>query len=202
MLVPLNRYFQTLVPTLLPGPGVTPASTTLKTFSLPGFLAHLRSHGPNPLAFRTKGLSTKSRVESDFYASFCMSPSFAGWLSARIDSLGIAVAARTSILSVPTSIRTPTKPSSSKPSVGLGMGISGPPVFCEERLPATTAESTAADSDATRPSSEDGSVTGVWRASEDSPRATRMGESYFFGRRGSEGGILALQQMSSSPKRN
>lgn len=92
-LVPLNRYFQTLVPA--PSLSAATASggvtTTIKPFSLPAFLTHLRSTGPNPLAFKNKGLSMKSRVENDFYASFGMSPTFAGWLSGRIDSLGSAV---------------------------------------------------------------------------------------------------------------
>jgi len=37
---------------------------------------------------------TKARVESDFYTSFCMSPTFAGWLASRVESLGLAVAAQ------------------------------------------------------------------------------------------------------------
>ncbi|WWC91689.1 uncharacterized protein L201_006635 [Kwoniella dendrophila CBS 6074] len=111
-LVPLNRYFQTLVPTL----GSTPISSTsispshspagtpsplasasassagvIRPFSIPNFLTHLRNHGPNPLLFKTKGLSTKSRVENDFYASFCMSSTFARWLESRVDSLGLAL---------------------------------------------------------------------------------------------------------------
>lgn len=91
-LVPLNRYFQTLIPP----PTATSSApvSTIKPFSLPSFLSHLRTTGPNPLAFKTKGLSMKSRVENDFYASFGMSPTFAGWLSARIDSLGSAVNVR------------------------------------------------------------------------------------------------------------
>lgn len=87
-LVPLNRYFQTLVPV------VSSRDPDIKPFSLPTFLAHLRSTGPNPLAFKTKGLTMKSRVEHDFYATFAMSASFAGWLSDRIDSLGSAVRAQ------------------------------------------------------------------------------------------------------------
>ena len=159
MLVPLNRYFQTLVPTLQPSPipspnpnathNVTPStsissmasfsSTTstssLRPFSLPAFLSHLKKHGPNPLAFRTKGLTSKSRVESDFYASFCMSATFAGWLSSRVESLGIAVAAQTADISsigglmVPQNDATPTK-SRSGSLVGqqraTGHGTRGP----------------------------------------------------------------------------
>jgi hypothetical protein len=87
-LVPLNRYFQTLIPSK------SSRQPDIKPFSLPSFLAHLRSTGPNPLAFKTKGLTMKSRVEHDFYATFAMSPTFAGWLSGRIESLGSAVRAQ------------------------------------------------------------------------------------------------------------
>lgn len=105
-LAPLNRYFQTLVPQrttkglsipsdgsqLMPPPPPALSVSALKPFSLPTFLAHLKAHGPNPLAFKTRGLQSKARVESDFYASFCMSPTFAGWLQQRVETLGIAVA--------------------------------------------------------------------------------------------------------------
>lgn len=122
-LVPLNRYFQTLVPprsstpsragtpvpssnpsqpghrpntTSVPSPVLPPppalSLSALRPFSLPTFLSHLKTHGPNPLAFKNRGLQTKSRVESDFYSSFCMGGCFAGWLAARVESLGIAVA--------------------------------------------------------------------------------------------------------------
>ena len=91
MLVPLNRYFQTLVPA--PSASSTASLSGLKPFSIPDFLKHLKTRGPNPLSFKARGLTTKARVEADFYASFCMSPTFAGWLSSRVESLGIAVAA-------------------------------------------------------------------------------------------------------------
>lgn len=125
-LVPLNRYFQTLVPppssgastpqrpplsrphsftahpssTTLPVPPPPPAVSLngLKPFSLPSFLEHLKKHGPNPLLFKSKGLASKVRVENDFYAAFCRGACFAGWLAARVESLGLAVA---SSLSVP-----------------------------------------------------------------------------------------------------
>ena len=108
-LVPLNRYLQTLVPTFSTRSGL-PRSTCLsampngpgiKPFSLPAFLTHLRTTGPNPLSFRTKGLSTKSRVENDFYESFCRSASFPGWLNARMSSLGDAVAQRAALSAMP-----------------------------------------------------------------------------------------------------
>lgn len=104
MLVPLNRYFQTLVPTLSPNPAqttFTSGSNTLKPFSLPSFLTHLKTKGPNPLSFRSRGLTSRARVESDFYTAFCMSPTFAGWLATRVDSLGLAVAQQSNSLMVP-----------------------------------------------------------------------------------------------------
>ncbi|BEI82755.1 hypothetical protein CcaverHIS002_0306230 [Cutaneotrichosporon cavernicola] len=113
-LVPLNRYFQTLVPPPTSGSstphrpslsrgssftsgGVLPpppamSLSGLKPFSLPSFLAHLKKHGPNPLSFKSKGLAGKARVENDFYAAFCMGACFAGWLAARVQSLGLALA--------------------------------------------------------------------------------------------------------------
>lgn len=128
-LVPLNRYFQTLVPPPTSGtstpqrPTISrsqsftsvphPTSTTLpvppppralslnglKPFSLPSFLEHLKKHGPNPLSFKSKGLNSKARVENDFYAGFCKGACFSGWLAARVESLGLAVAQGT--LSIP-----------------------------------------------------------------------------------------------------
>jgi hypothetical protein len=163
-LVPLNRYFQTLIP--------TPATTTLQTsaikpFSLPTFLAHLRSTGPNPLAFKTKGLTMKSRVESDFYASFGMSPTFAGWLSSRIDSLGSAVKAQSASDSF----------TENRPTIGLF------------RQPYGDINGTS-DSERTqseRLSSEAGSSVTGWRNSDDTPRRDTLVPGDVFGpRRGSQ----------------
>lgn len=148
MLVPLNRYFQTLVPPRTPVPtspqpgrsAVPPpppalSLSTLKPFSLPAFVSHLKTKGPNPLSFKTKGLSTKSRVESDFYSSFCMSPCFASWLSARVESLGIAVASNLKAMGlegVPSAIPRRLSPapsdmaSTSTRSSQEGSGKSGP----------------------------------------------------------------------------
>ncbi|WVQ72633.1 hypothetical protein IAR50_002192 [Cryptococcus sp. DSM 104548] len=152
-MVPLNRYFQTLVPTRMPNPGLgshltpnvtgspypsssdfpspspslsaspmpSPAAfshlspslpvpisshsplTSIRPFSLPAFLTHLRNSGPNPLLFRSKSiiLAGKSRVENDFYASFCMSAGFAGWLGGRVESLGGALAGSVSRAGTP-----------------------------------------------------------------------------------------------------
>ena len=120
MLVPLNRYFQTLVPTLSPNPSPSlgPGAGGIKPFSIPSFLSHLKTKGPNPLTFRNKGLTSRTRVENDFYTSFCMSPTFAGWLASRVDSLGLAVAAQSQTLSVPAN----TSAYAGKKTVGLGIG--------------------------------------------------------------------------------
>ena len=197
MLVPLNRYFQTLVPTLSPLPSPIPRNApnnpSIKPFSLPGFLSHLRTHGPNPLSFRTRGLSTKARVENDFYASFGMSPTFAGWLAARVESLGLAVAAHTSTLAIP-GTATPQRPV--RPVIGLGMGMALSRTRPEERTSPVPASSYASESDGTtRMSSEDESSAGAWRASEESPRLddTPLGQR-FFSRRASEGMIAARRE--------
>ena len=111
MMVPLNRYFQTLIPTLSPNPSTTSIQSlstfpsmngtfsngtlgSMKAFSLPSFLSHLKTRGPNPLSFKSRGLISKARIESDFYTSFCMSPTFAGWLSSNVSSLDSAVTMR------------------------------------------------------------------------------------------------------------
>ncbi|ODN77662.1 hypothetical protein L202_04813 [Cryptococcus amylolentus CBS 6039] len=172
-MVPLNRYFQTLVPTQTPIPGMgshlTPSMagsphpsannlpspspspslsaspmpspavfshlspslpvplssqsplTAIRPFSLPAFLIHLRNSGPNPLLFRSNPsksiiLTGKSRVENDFYASFCMSAGFAGWLGGRVESLGGALAGSVSRTGTP---RLSTSSSRSVSSSGL-----------------------------------------------------------------------------------
>ncbi|WVW86151.1 hypothetical protein I302_108192 [Kwoniella bestiolae CBS 10118] len=179
-LVPLNRYFQTLVPTLSSTPNIpvsgpntpsplssAPAQHTagvIKPFSLPNFLTHLRNHGPNPLLFKTKGLSTKSRVENDFYASFCMSSSFAKWLENRVHSLGLALTNNTNTnntLNVPGRPSTPSRagavqrpnlPRSVSASVGLGI-LGGLP--SDGRISPTSvapSESEISESSSTRPS--------------------------------------------------
>lgn len=157
-LVPLNRYFQTLIPTT-----TSTRRSDIKPFSLPSFLAHLRSTGPNPLAFKTKGLTMKSRVEHDFYATFGMSPTFSGWLSGRIESLDSAVRAQ--------STGTPVE---TRQHIGLfGIVHDGPVVneSASERL-----------------SSEAGSSVTGWRNSDDTPRRDTLMPGDVFGpRRGSEG---------------
>lgn len=168
-LVPLNRYFQTLVP--------SPPTTQIKPWSIPNFLAHLKNHGPNPLQFKTKGLTTKSRVEHDFYASFCMSATFAGWLSGRIESQGLGMRREEIRLGVPPMTRRRESPARN------GLGIAGYDEIQRE-----------GETDA-RQSSEDGSSytshghDGLWRASEESPRGLRVD---MYGRRASEGAVKAL----------
>lgn len=196
MLVPLNRYFQTLVPTLSPTPFPSPGypaisnHVAIRPFSLPAFLTHLRTHGPNPLSFRTKGLSTKSRVENDFYAAFGMSPTFAGWLAARVDSLGLAVAAQTTTLAVPSNGI--LNPQQTRPMVGLGYGD---PTRRSQDSSTPSHSSYAGESDTARMSSEDDSSVGAWRASEESPTDgdTPLGESYF-GRRASEPAVFVMPE--------
>jgi hypothetical protein len=168
-LVPLNRYFQTLIP--------TPSSTSLqssspaiKPFSLPSFLAHLRSTGPNPLAFKTKGLTMKSRVEHDFYASFGMSPTFAGWLSGRIESLGSAVKAQ--------SVSSSHNSSSIRATTGL----------FRQPLGDSSGFSDSERTQSERLSSEAGSSVTGWRNSDDTPRPDTLVPGDVFGpRRGSQG---------------
>lgn len=63
---------------------------SFRPFSLPDFLVHLKSTAPNPLRFRSKGLTMKGKVEHEFYTAFCMSCAFAGWLEQRIDSMQAA----------------------------------------------------------------------------------------------------------------
>ncbi|WVF73087.1 hypothetical protein IAT40_007906 [Kwoniella sp. CBS 6097] len=205
-LVPLNRYFQTLVPTLstspnpspVPSPVIshsTPSTSTTHTagairpFSLPAFLSHLRNHGPNPLAFKTKGLSTKSRVENDFYASFCMSPTFARWLEARVDSLGLALNAHSANgaagggpsggLTVPGHLQChrsphgggrpdmPTRPSLPRSaSASVGLGILGSHLINADGRSSPTPLAGGSESEFSRMSSETDSL----RFSEDSER--------------------------------
>jgi hypothetical protein len=214
MLVPLNRYFQTLIPS-----PSTPsnAAQTIKPFSLPTFLTHLRNHGPNPLLFRTKGLSTKSRVESDFYASFCMSPTFAGWLHARIHSLGTAVAATAQNPSTPNlpGYPSPSSPISPRTIVSAqsksrfepgGAGGATPPVglgINEAKILYPSEEGRVeqdSHSDATRQSSE--SSEGNWRASEETPRSVSPAAMDYLvgGRRGSEGLVRGLDHLSVTQK--
>jgi len=136
MLVPLNRYFQTLVPNLSPDPSAPTAGIGgIKPFSIPAFLTHLKTKGPNPLTFRNKGLTTRTRVENDFYTSFCMSPTFAGWLASRVDSLGLAVAAQSNTLSVPPPRhhlgRGPVGGNKSAGGSAVGLGIIETPSFAD-----------------------------------------------------------------------
>lgn len=172
-LVPLNRYFQTLVPTS--SSALSNPYPQLKPWSIPNFLSHLKNHGPNPLTFRTKGLSTKSRVEHDFYASFCMSATFAGWLSGRIESQGLG----------------PKGAVNNGSGGSEGMKLHLP----DKRSRAESVQSRNTEEDI-RQSSEDGSFashspsTESWRTSEESSAGPRVDQ---YGRRASDGAVKALR---------
>lgn len=83
MLSPLNRYVNSLIPPSESMDGIKP-------FVLSDFLAHLKATAPNPLQFRPKGLTPKSKVEIEFYTKFCSSPGFAEWQTRQLNSLGEA----------------------------------------------------------------------------------------------------------------
>lgn len=227
MLVPLNRYFQTLIPTLgatsssrAPSPIPAGVAASVKPFSLPAFLTHLRNTGPNPLTFRTKGLSTKSRVESDFYAAFCMSPTFAGWLHAKLRSLEPVVAAAANaavsagtdgLLGVPipmpgdiSSASTPSQEQAETPRRGLGIAghqtSAVPATIHVEHRSGRSSETDERDSDATRPSTESSPVIDRWRASEEAARAPSPSVMDIYNRRGSDGVLRGLP-LNGSPRR-
>jgi hypothetical protein len=42
-------------------------------------LQHLKALAPNPLQFRSKGLLSKGKVETEFYTTFCTAGSFMTW---------------------------------------------------------------------------------------------------------------------------
>ncbi|KZP00467.1 DUF1630-domain-containing protein [Calocera viscosa TUFC12733] len=78
LLVPLNRYFGSLIP--------TDASTsspdtplTLRPFNTPQFLASLKTHG-SPLKFRVQGGGQR-----DFYEHFLKCSNFGSWLTTRVN---------------------------------------------------------------------------------------------------------------------
>lgn len=102
MLAPLNRYVSSLIPPVgyvwscsfdrghhgaYHSPDVDSSPEGIKPFALTAFLHHLKAMAPNPLQFRSKGLTTKGKVETEFYTAFCKSPGFAGWLRNRLVSL-------------------------------------------------------------------------------------------------------------------
>ena len=71
LLVPLNRYLTTLIPT--PAESSFKQSSRLKPFNTISFLASLKAHG-SPLPFR----STSKRKE--FYERWLKTPAFGLWL--------------------------------------------------------------------------------------------------------------------------
>lgn len=114
----------------------------------------------------------KSRVENDFYASFGMSPTFAGWLSGRIDSLGSVVRANANVHAQ----------SASKSTLNVNSDL-GPRVGKEQGSPSDSER----DHGGGRFSSEAGSSVSGWRDSEETPRRNTVVQADVFGpRRASE----------------
>ncbi|KAJ9108801.1 hypothetical protein QFC21_000121 [Naganishia friedmannii] len=80
MLSPLNRYVSSLLPS-------SELHAAIKPFSLPAFLQHLKALAPNPLQFRSKGLLSKNKVETEFYTTFCTAGSFMAWYQEYLASI-------------------------------------------------------------------------------------------------------------------
>lgn len=121
-------------------------------------------------------------MEHDFYASFCMSANFSGWLARRVESMGLAVSAH----------------QSAAPPGGLGSTravpdiapVTRPSAEMEGRGPAALERADDSYNEHARMSSEDDqsavAYNGRVRQSEDSPREKELGDGYF-GRRASLG---------------
>ena len=73
LLVPLNRYLTTLIPSPAESASSSGQSSRMKPFSTTSFLASLKAHG-SPLPFR----STSRRME--FYERWLKTPAFGLWL--------------------------------------------------------------------------------------------------------------------------
>jgi hypothetical protein len=56
-------------------------------FSLSAFLQHLKALAPNPLQFRSKGLLSKGKVETEFYTTFCTAGCFMTWYQNHMSSI-------------------------------------------------------------------------------------------------------------------
>ena len=56
-------------------------------FSLSTFLHHLKALAPNPLQFRSKGLLSKGKVETEFYTTFCTVGCFMTWYQDHMNSV-------------------------------------------------------------------------------------------------------------------
>lgn len=92
-LVPLNRYFATLLPADLSNGMSTPRAPP--TFSQAGFLQSLKAHG-TPLPFRRSKLpsihmhsnndTTATHSAISFYEHFLRSPNFLTWLQSRTEA--------------------------------------------------------------------------------------------------------------------
>jgi hypothetical protein len=152
-------------------------------------------------------LSTKARVESDFYASFGMGGCFAGWLAGRIDSLGLAVKAHGApSLVVPSRYFGTSdpygQPPTSIPGIGIGLGVHGVALDLDASHLANAMPNdgsgatsrpvslTSASVGSSERESEDGSSLNNWRVSDESPRARMARVNLMadggYGRRGSE----------------
>ncbi|EJU05013.1 DUF1630-domain-containing protein [Dacryopinax primogenitus] len=82
LLVPLNRYFGSLIPTdayVISFQSASSTPLTLKPFNTPHFMASLKTHG-SPLKFRVQGGGQR-----DFYEHFLRCSNFGSWLRTRAD---------------------------------------------------------------------------------------------------------------------
>lgn len=63
------------------------SNTPVTPFSLSAFLQHLKALAPNPLQFRSKGLLSKGKVETEFYTTFCTVGCFMTWYQDHMNSV-------------------------------------------------------------------------------------------------------------------
>lgn len=82
LLVPLNRYINTLIPT--PASGLAGSNSTrdsyLKPFNRDHFFASLKAHG-TPLPFRS------SAKQKEFYERWLRSPAFGLWMARQEETI-------------------------------------------------------------------------------------------------------------------
>lgn len=83
LLVPLNRYLNTLLParTVLPSALAHTPARRLAPFSIPAFLSSLKADGSGGLPFKSS-----SKAHS-FYERWVRTPAFARWLSAQEEAV-------------------------------------------------------------------------------------------------------------------
>ena len=87
MLVPLNRYLNTLIPP------PTETGTRLKPFNNAHFLASLKAHG-SPLPFRSNS------KQKQFYERWLRTPAFGLWLARQEEIVGDVLTSRASSTSL------------------------------------------------------------------------------------------------------